>query len=124
MITARLQIILFIASLCTFILIVNMIRKYNLELKYSLLWLFFCIVNVLLAAFSGIGVYTAKFLSIKEPVNAVFLLSFVFQFFLIFSLTLTISKLSSKTSQLAQDVGILKNEVEGIKQQFHERKKI
>jgi len=124
MITARLQIILFIASLFTFILIINMIRKYNLELKYSLLWLFFCIVNVLLAAFSGISISAAKFLSIKEPVNAIFLLSFVFQFFLIFSLTLTISRLSSKLSQLTQDVGILKNEVNEIKGIVYERKNL
>lgn len=112
MITTKLQLILFISSIFTFLVIINMIRKYNLELKYSLLWLFFCIVNIILAAFSGVAVFVSKMLSIKEPVNAIFLLSFVFQFFLIFSLTLTISKISNKLSDLVQEVGILKKEFE------------
>ncbi|RTR36416.1 DUF2304 domain-containing protein [Robertmurraya yapensis] len=112
MITAKLQIILFIASILTFLSIINMIRKYNLELKYSLLWLFFCIVNVFLASFSQFSIGIAEILSIKEPVNAIFLLSFVFLFFIIFSLTLTISKLSGKLSQLVQEIAIIKKELE------------
>lgn len=112
MITVQLQIILLIGSIITFLVIINMIRKYNLELKYSLLWLFFCLVNILLAAFSQISKVTADVLSIKEPVNAIFLLSFVFQFCLIFSLTLTISRISNKFTQLVQEVGLLKKEVE------------
>src|SRR4051794_33740847 len=96
MITVQLQIILLITSIITFMVIINLIRKYNLELKYSLLWLFFCVVNVLLAAFSNVAIMIAELLSIKEPVNAIFLLSFIFQFFLVFSLTLTISRISNK----------------------------
>ncbi|SDM70001.1 DUF2304 domain-containing protein [Bacillus sp. OK048] len=115
MITVQLQIILLITSIITFMVIINLIRKYNLELKYSLLWLFFCVVNVLLAAFSNIAIMIAELLSIKEPVNAIFLLSFIFQFFLIFSLTLTISRISNKFTQLVQEVGLLKKEVEQIK---------
>ncbi|WP_042462528.1 DUF2304 domain-containing protein [Neobacillus dielmonensis] len=114
MITIKLQIILLLASVLTFLVIINLIRKYNLELRYSLLWLFFCIVNVLLAAFSNIAVNIAGLLSIKEPVNAIFLLSFIFQFFLIFSLTLTISRVSNKFTQLVQEVGLLKKEVEKL----------
>lgn len=112
MITAKLQIILFIASIVSFVAIVNMIKKFNLELKYSLIWLLFCIVNILLATFSNISKVIADSLSIVEPVNAIFLLSFVFQFFLIFSLTLTISRLSNKLTQVVQEVGILRSEIE------------
>lgn len=115
MITFQLQIILFIASIITFLIIINMIRKYNLELKYSLLWLLFCIVNILLASFSQIAKITASVLGIKAPVNAIFLLTMGFQFFLIFSLTLTISRLSNKFIQLVQEVGLLKKEVEELK---------
>ena len=114
MINFQLQIILVITSIITFIVIINLIRKYNLELRYSLLWLFFCIVNVILAAFSKIAIMIAGLLSIKEPVNAIFLLSFIFQFFLIFSLTLTISRISNKFTQLVQEVGLLKKEVEKL----------
>lgn len=112
MIQIKLQIILFIASVFSFILIINMIRKYNLELRYSLLWIFFCLVNIILASFSKISSVVSDALGIKEPVNAIFLLSFIFQFFLIFSLTLTISSLSGKLSKLVQEVGIIKKELE------------
>jgi hypothetical protein len=114
MIPAQLQIILFVGSVITLLIIINMIRKYNLELKYSILWLFFCVVNILLAAFSDIAKFTANLLSIKQPVNAIFLLSLSFQFFLIFSLTLTVSRISNKFTQLVQEVGLLKKEVENI----------
>jgi hypothetical protein len=80
-----------------------------------LLWLFFCVVNILLAAFSDISKTIAGLLSIKQPVNAIFLLSFGFQFFLIFSLTITISRQSNKFTQLVQEVGLLKKEVEKLK---------
>jgi hypothetical protein len=115
MVSAQLQIILLIVSIIVLVVIINMIRRYNLELRYSLLWLFFCIVNILLAAFSNIGQTTARLLSIKQPVNAIFLLSFGFQFFIIFSLTITISQLSNKFTQLVQEVGLLKKEVEKLK---------
>ncbi|NHM33951.1 DUF2304 domain-containing protein [Neobacillus terrae] len=114
MISAQLQIILLIASVITLFAFINMIRKYNLELKYSLLWLFICIFNILLASFSQISKIIADVLSIKAPVNAIFLLSFAFQFFLIFSLTLTISRLSNKFTKLVQEVGLLKKEVENL----------
>jgi hypothetical protein len=114
MITVKLQVILLLASVITFLLIINMIRKYNLELRYSLLWIFFCIINVLLASVGNIGTFIADLLSIKEPVNAIFLLSFIFQFSLIFSLTLTISRISNKIRQLVQELGILKNEVKEL----------
>ncbi|MGG5252862.1 DUF2304 domain-containing protein [Neobacillus sp. SM06] len=114
MITAQLQIILFIASIVTFLMIINMIRKYSLELKYSLLWLFFSVGNIFLAAFSDIAKTIAQLLSIQQPVNAIFLLSFIFQFFLIFSLTLTVSRISNKFTQLVQEVGLLKKEVENL----------
>lgn len=114
MITVQLQVILSIASIITLLVIVNMIRKYNLDLKYSLLWLFFCSVNIILALFSQIAKVTAGILGIKAPVNAIFLLTFGFQFFLIFSLTLTISRLSNKFTQLVQEVGLLKKEVEEL----------
>ncbi|MCL6570975.1 MAG: DUF2304 domain-containing protein [Bacillus sp. (in: Bacteria)] len=114
MITVQLQIILLITSIITFVVIINLIRKYNLELKYSFLWLFFCVVNILLAAFSKIAIMISELLSIKEPANAIFLLSFIFQFFLIFSITLTISRISNKLTQLVQDVALLKHEVEKL----------
>jgi hypothetical protein len=72
-------------------------------------------VNLILASFSKLSFYLAIGLGIKEPVNAIFLLSFIFQFFLIFSLTLTISQLSGKLSKLVQEVGILRKEVEDQK---------
>lgn len=115
MIQIKLQIILMIVSVCSFFFIVNMIRKYNLELRYSLLWMFFCLVNLILASFSKLSFYIALALGIKEPVNAIFLLSFIFQFFLIFSLMLTISQLSGKLSKLVQEVGMLRKEVEDQK---------
>jgi len=81
--------------------------------------MFFCLVNLVLASFSKLSYLIALALGIKEPVNAIFLLSFIFQFFLIFSLTLTISRLSGKFSKLVQEVGILRKEMEDQKKNIN-----
>ncbi|MCY9664833.1 DUF2304 domain-containing protein [Paenibacillus alginolyticus] len=120
MIPYHLQIILFIFSISTFLMIINMIRKYKLELQYALLWLFLSFVNILLALYPSISIKLAGLLSIELPVNALFLCSIFVMLLILFNLTLALSKFSNNTKFLSQHLGVLKQEVEQLKKTIKE----
>jgi hypothetical protein len=89
-----------------------MVKKYVLELKYSLLWLFLSIITIIFAAFPVLSYWLAEFLGIEKPVNALFLIGITGALALIFSLTLAISHMSNKIKEMSQEIGLLKNQIE------------
>jgi len=104
----ELQTILMIGSVLSGIIIVNLIRKYQLELKYTMLWLILILVTIIVSIFPQVFVFISKIMGIQVPSNAVFLFVSFGCFALIFSLTLTVSKLTVKTKELTQEIGLLK----------------
>jgi hypothetical protein len=110
-ITLKLQFILLAFSIIVLYQFINMIRKYRLELKYALLWLLLGIINIFLAVFPSISFFIADALGIEKPVNALFLLGIISLFTILFSLTIALSRSSNKVKDMAQDIGILKQEV-------------
>ncbi|WP_411343915.1 DUF2304 domain-containing protein [Paenibacillus sp. WLX1005] len=118
MVSLKLQVILLIGSLLCFILLINFIRKYRLELKYSMLWFVITIISIVLSVFPTILNGIAGLMGIELPVNALFLLTFLGLIMIILSLTLELSKSTMKIKELSQDVGILKHELEKIKDQL------
>ncbi len=107
MMSSKFQTILIIGIVLVLLLILNMIRKRKLELKYSLVWLIVMISLLIMACLpeklhelaSGLGIYS--------PVNMIFFLGFVFSLIIIYVLTVTVSRLSSRIRRLAQIVAML-----------------
>ncbi|MEK4061087.1 MULTISPECIES: DUF2304 domain-containing protein [Paenibacillus] len=122
MISFKLQVILLIGSILCFILLINMIRKYRIELKYSMLW--FCIMFfiLILSIFPSLFEIIASLMGIELPVNALFLLSIFGINLMLFSLTLVISKSTIKVKELSQEIGLLKYEVEELKRTINSGK--
>ena len=69
-----LQIILIISTIlfCIFILVVT--RKKKLSFKYTLLWLIFGVITLLLAIVPTIVINFSNLIHIAEPTNALFLI--------------------------------------------------
>lgn len=99
--------ILIVGILLILLLILNMIRKRKLELKYSLVWLIVMILLLFIAGSPDKLTEIAKTLGIYSPVNMVFFLGFVFSLIIIFVLTVTVSRLSARIRRLAQIVAML-----------------
>lgn len=105
---------LIIFSLLFFLIIVRMVRKKHLELKYTLTWIITGLVLIILAIFNDIVKIIARILNIVEPVNALFLIVMFFMLVILFTLTVAVSKTTERVRTLAQDLALFKK--------FNERK--
>ena len=95
MMTIKLQIVIALAILIVFLILVNMIRRRSLELKYALSWF---LVLCALFAFDCVPrllIVVSEFLGIYAPVNMIFFLGFCFTLVIIFTLTVALSSMSN-----------------------------
>ncbi|WP_082053635.1 DUF2304 domain-containing protein [Gordoniibacillus kamchatkensis] len=114
MIPFKLQLILILVSFLGIFFIVNMVKKYKIELKYSLLWIFCGLLITVLAIFPSILIFIAKVVGIETPSNALFLFGMLSLFILVFNLTMAASSFTDKIRELTQDLGILKKRIEEL----------
>ena len=102
----RLQIIIAIIIVMALCVIVNMIRKKRLELRYALAWLIVGVGVLILDCFPQLIDWIAKTLGIASPVNMLFFLGFCFALMIIFVLTVAVSRSSIRIKQLAQELAL------------------
>lgn len=111
MITLKLQLLLIAFSLVVLIVFVNRTRRYKLELKYALVWIFFSAAGVIVSIFPQIFFFIARVMGIEVPVNAVFLLAVSAIFLTLYSLTVSLSNHSRKLRTLTQELGLMQHKM-------------
>lgn len=114
--TLRLQVILFLVSIAALYFIFKLIANGVLQLKYSILWLVIGMVFTIMAIFPKILDVISEALGVVTPVNALFLIGYIFLIALIFSLTMAVSKYSDKVRELVQQIALLKKEIEKVRE--------
>ena len=102
----RIQIIVAIFILGALAIIVNMIRKKALELRYALAWLGVGVGVLVLDIFPGLMGIVSKMLGIASPVNMLFFFGFCFSLIIIFVLTIAVSRMSIRIKELAQELAL------------------
>ncbi len=110
----KLQVILILTNVLGLSVIINLIRKDVLNLRYSFIWIAVGILSILLAIFPEILVDASSFMGIIAPVNALFLAGFYFAFAIIFSLTTIAARNAQRVKVLDQELAILKHKVEQL----------
>lgn len=98
----KIQIIVAVGVLFGIVVIVNMIRKKSLELQYALAWLFVGGGILVLDCFPQLLTWLAHEAGVASPVNMLFFLGFCFSLVIIFTLTVTVSRMSTQIKELAQ----------------------
>lgn len=93
------------------LIIIELVRRNRLHEKYSLLWLLFSIVMIILSGFPRILEKVAYILNVKYAPSLLFLVGFVFLILYSLSLTVIISKQADRIIKLTQEVSILKENV-------------
>lgn len=109
----NLQIVLIVASLVTFIYVIGKIKKHQLNIEDSIIWIIWSIVLLVLSIFPGLSHAISNFLGFESTSN--FILSgFVFLLYiLVFFQNIRISELKEKNKKLVQRLSIdKKNEEE------------
>lgn len=118
-----LQIILIVSTIlfCIFILVVT--RKKKLSFKYTLLWLIFGVITLLLAIAPVIVINFSNLIHIAEPTNALFLIYIFLIIIIIFYISIAFSKLFEKVTKLIQENAILRYKIENLEEELKKENK-
>lgn len=101
-----LRLLLLMGAICTLVYFLKKIRKNNVEIDYSLFWIIFSGVLVLVAIFPGVITWAANLLGFISPANMVFLVIIFLLIIKLFSITLKLSRLEQKLKTLSQNIAI------------------
>ena len=122
MMTIRLQVVIAAAILVVLAVLVNMIRRKSLELKYALPWMLVMAALFVFACAPQLLNVVSEFLGIYAPVNMIFFLGFCFSLLIIFSLTVALSRLSNSVRTLDQIVALNEKKLEELEQELEKTK--
>jgi len=109
------QYIAIVVSVALFFYILYLVRKRRIKEEYSLLWLFSSGVFIFFSIFRGLLEDFAGFVGIAYAPAALFLILLLAIFLILIEFSIIISKLAERNKNLAQEVGILKQEIEKLK---------
>ncbi len=109
-----LNIVLIIITLIYIFLILKSIRKKKLQMSFSVFWLITGILLIIALLIPNLVENISKILGFEVPANMVFCLTIFVSFYLIFNLTIGLSKENKKNTMLVQEVSILKKRVEEL----------
>ncbi len=116
MMTVKLRVILIIGILVYLGIILNMIRKKKLNIKYSLLWIATAVITIVMAVFPKLPELIAKLLGIYSVVNMVFVVAAIFSLMIILSLTAIVSRQTDRIRALTQSQAILEKRVRELEE--------
>jgi len=122
MMELRLRLILLLLSFLGLGIVINLVKKYRLELKYALLWIGIGVLFVFLALDPIIANMIAYVLGIKTPSNAIYLLGIISLLMITFSLTISLSRMSNRIKYLTQELGLMRKKVEDIQAEEEHKK--
>lgn len=94
-----------------FFLLLRLLKKKSLNLKYTLLWIFSGILMLVLALFPGLLSVVAKLIGVYAPTNALFALILFCVIMILMSLTAIVSKLNERVKRLSQAYALLEKRV-------------
>jgi hypothetical protein len=98
-------------------IIVELIRRRKLAEGYSLLWLLAGFVLLLLAIWREVLHIFATAVGVFYPPAALFLVGFIFFFLILLQFSVVISQLSRHNKTLAQQIALLRQEIQQLQAQ-------
>ena len=110
MMTLRLQLVIAAIILAGLLILINMVRRKQIELKYALAWLGAGVLVLIFDAFPKLMNWLAEKLGIASPVNMLFFLGFCFSLVIIFVLTIMVSRMSVRMKRLAQEIALYEHD--------------
>ncbi len=121
MMTGKIQLIIGIFLVIGLVAIVNMIRKRKLDLKYALSWLIAIAAVLIIDCFPILLTRLSHLLGIWAPVNMIFFLGFCFSLMIIFTLTVTLSRMSERVRKLSQAVALNEEKIDILMKEREEK---
>lgn len=98
--TAHFQFFMILGAAILLLIIFALLKKGQMSVKYSLLWLALAVVLVIFAVFPYVVYVLRDLLDVQMPVNLVFMLMFCFVLLVLLSLSIGVSSLRISASAL------------------------
>ena len=108
---------LFIATLSALAVIIVAVVRKRLNIKYSIVWLLWGLLSLLMAIFPETFYKLSRLLGIQMPVNTVFLIMTALLYALTFYVYMMISKHNEEIIRLTYEIAVLRKEIEELKKQ-------
>lgn len=103
-------------ALLVLAIIISMLLRRQLREKYATLWLLIGVVILVLAIFPGLLLGLANALGVVVPANLIFALALVLLIGVALHLSWELSQAEDEVRRVAEDVAILRAEVEELRQ--------
>lgn len=116
MLPIRLKVSLLAAVLVFFIIVLSMLKRRRLALKYTLLWLLTGVVMLIFVVFPELLQSLASFIGAQTLMNTLYLLIIGFILVLLMMLTSIVSKQTERIAFLAQANAILEKRVRELEE--------
>ncbi|CAM3256879.1 hypothetical protein PSET11_02163 [Arthrobacter ulcerisalmonis] len=104
----------FLLALAIVALVVELVRRKKLREKYAALWLIVGVATLVLAAFPMLLNIVAEFVGVQIPSNLLFAISILMLLGVCLHLSWEISVVEDETRTLAEEVAILRAQVEAL----------
>lgn len=111
MIPDRLRLSLILAVIAYFILILWLLKRREISLKYTLLWLFAGLCMGILVIWPESLMIIIRIIGIENSMNGLFILAIAFVIVILMSITSIVSKQNEKIRSLTQTIAILEKQL-------------
>lgn len=118
-----LRVLMLAGALCYLGIILCLLKKRRLTVRYALLWLMSAAAFLLFAIFPYIVLVLTNLLGMTVPINTVFILVTVFVLLLLLSLSSAVSTHAQKQKRLAQENALLEARVRQLEERLAELEK-
>lgn len=122
MITPRLKWFALIAGILFLVMMIELIRKKKVMLKYALLWLLSGVVMLVLAIFPQLLDTMAGLIGVYDPVNALFAILLCCGLMLMISFSVIVSGNKKAIVKLTQEISLLENRIRELEGKTAEEK--
>ncbi|MCR4944801.1 MAG: DUF2304 domain-containing protein [Clostridium sp.] len=109
-----------IAVIIYLCIIVQLLKKKKLDLKYTLLWLLAAAVLLFVTIFPGTVYWISEFLGISTPINSALVLAGMFIIVILITITSIVSGLNSRLRSLTQEIALLEKRVRELSKNSEE----
>lgn len=121
MMNTRAQILVISIAAIFLILILQLVRKQKLEIRYAFLWILLSISIFIMGCFPQLITVISRLCGIQTPVNMLFFIGICFLLVIIFSLSTALSRNSEKLKQLTQEIGLLEERLRNVQSEEDKR---
>ena len=108
----QVQALAIIVSVLFNVIIIAVLRKWTINMKYSLPWLTAGILMLLFSIFPKVAQSITQLLGISSAINTLFFFSIVFTMIMLVILTVTVANIRNDLRKLTQTIAILHDKIE------------